>query len=67
MEEGVTERPLLLTVQTAADRLSVSKSTIWRLIRAGRLQTRVIGRSATRVLAASLADYVGSSGPRRDW
>jgi excisionase family DNA binding protein len=44
MSDG--QQPLLHSIWAAASRLGVSESTIWRLIRQGKLQpTRILGRT----------------------
>lgn len=49
---------LLLTVEEAAARLRIGRSTVYELIRTGELETVQIGRSR-RVVPESVADYVG--------
>jgi excisionase family DNA binding protein len=40
------QQPLLYSIKDAAARLGVSESTVWRLIRQGRLRaTRLLGRT----------------------
>ncbi|MFC0069629.1 excisionase family DNA-binding protein [Umezawaea endophytica] len=55
MTSSVT--PSLITVQAAADTLSVSKWTVYRLIWDNAVQSVQIGRSR-RIVQASLDDYV---------
>jgi excisionase family DNA binding protein len=48
---------LLLTPEEAADRLSLSRTTVYELIRTGELRSVKIGR-ARRVPVVALQDYV---------
>jgi len=50
--------PLLITVEEAAARIRVGRSTLYELIRDGHIETVTVGRSR-RVVPESLADYVG--------
>ena len=52
--------PMLLTIKNTATTLSVSTRTVHRLIEAGDLET-VSVRSARRVLASSVGDYLNRS------
>jgi excisionase family DNA binding protein len=57
---------LLIRVRDAAEQLSVGRTTIYELIRAGKLDVAKIGR-ATRITQASIERYLlelGSSGGR---
>src|SRR4051812_5089972 len=54
--DGETER-CLLTTEQAAQRLSVSRATLYRLMRNGELASVRIGRSR-RVTPAALDDFV---------
>ncbi|WP_338184095.1 helix-turn-helix domain-containing protein [Jatrophihabitans sp.] len=55
---------ILLTPADAADALSVGRSTVYNLMRAGVLPSVKIGKSR-RISAEALLDYVGSlSGPQ---
>ena len=54
---GAPADKLLLTVPEAAERLSVSRSTLYALIDGGHLKRVKIGRSAL-VTVASLAHFV---------
>lgn len=47
----------LLTIKQAAELLSLSEATVWRLIRVGKLPVVHIGR-ATRVRLSDLDTYV---------
>ncbi len=55
MKYGVSDSDPLLTVEQAAQRLGVSESTLWRMIRSGRIQSvrkggrRFIPTSSLRV------------------
>ncbi|WP_081763585.1 helix-turn-helix domain-containing protein [Imhoffiella purpurea] len=49
--------PLLLTIDHAAKRLSISSRTMWRLVEAGELVPVRIGRSV-RLRSSDLQDYV---------
>ena len=57
MVARMTDQPLLYSIPDAAKRLSVSRSTIYRLIDDGALLTISV-RSRQRVTAKSLAKYV---------
>jgi excisionase family DNA binding protein len=65
-----TDTRLLLTVEEAADRLSLSRSVVYRLMRDHEVEDVKIGRSR-RITADSVADYVARQtagaqpGPRR--
>lgn len=47
----------LLTVEQAAKRLQVERTTIYRLIRRGELEAIKVGRNR-RIAPAALADYI---------
>lgn len=49
--------PLLLSPERAAERLDVSRTTLYELLAAGEITSVKIGRSR-RIPAAALADYV---------
>lgn len=49
--------PILLPQDEVAHRLSIGRTTLWRLIRAGELETVSIG-SRTFVVTASLDEFV---------
>lgn len=49
--------PLLLTVEAAADRLSVGRTTLFELISSGAVASVKIGR-ARRIPASALDEYV---------
>lgn len=49
--------PLLVTLDHAAELLSVSRSTVYRMTKRGELRTILIG-SKTLVEMASLTDYI---------
>src|SRR3954452_24659176 len=51
------ETKILLTVEEAADRLSLSRSTMYELLLKGELSSIQVGR-ARRIPAATLEDYV---------
>lgn len=51
------DSPDLLTVNDAAGRLSISRATLYDLLRAGQLRSVSIGR-ARRIPAADLDDFV---------
>jgi excisionase family DNA binding protein len=51
------DSPLLYTVERAAERLEISRTTVYELIRAGALESIKIG-GARRIPAAALHDYV---------
>jgi excisionase family DNA binding protein len=48
---------LLITVDEAAEQLSVGRSTVYKLASDGKLQLKKIGR-ATRVVVASMEAFV---------
>ena len=48
---------LLLTVKEAAERLSLSRSTVYELVLGGEIQSIKVGRSR-RVLAGALTDFI---------
>ena len=50
--------PKLMTVQQVMDYLTVSRSTVYRLIEKGHLH-RVIAGSGTRITEASVMTYLG--------
>ncbi|HYF14042.1 MAG TPA: excisionase family DNA-binding protein [Phycisphaerales bacterium] len=53
--------PVALTVREAARRLSLSQSTIWRLLARGTLARVRVGRSV-RVLAKSVEEFAAKGG-----
>lgn len=55
--ERVAVIRLLLTPEEAADRLALSRTTIYELIRTGELRSVKIGR-ARRIPVAALGEYV---------
>jgi excisionase family DNA binding protein len=55
----VDERPLLYSVCEAAQRLNVSRSTIWRAIRAGRLKKIEIYPGFERLRRADVEALAG--------
>ena len=55
----VDERPLLYTVTEAAQRLNVSRSTCWRIIRAGRLTKVEIYPGCERLRRADVEALAG--------
>jgi excisionase family DNA binding protein len=50
--------PSMLTVAEAAARLSVSKESVYRLVRRGHLRARKVG-AALRIFSESLVAYLG--------
>jgi excisionase family DNA binding protein len=54
-----SDQELLLRIDTAAQRLSVSRATLYRLIRSGELPTVRIG-SAVRVSTAALERWLAA-------
>lgn len=58
-KDSHAQAPTLMTVNDAAKHLSISRSSIYRLIRAGELETIHIGRS-TRIVRKDLGAYVSS-------
>lgn len=59
--EGLSQSParLLLTVEQAADRLNVGRSTAYGLVLSGKLESVTVGR-LRRVPADAVADFVDS-------
>lgn len=55
------ERPLLVTVTDAATLLGVSRSTIWRAIRHGRISKVVLYPGFERLRRADLVALVGGA------
>ena len=58
-EPDRTAAHLLLTVEQAARRLNVGRSTLYALLQSGRLQSVTVGR-LRRVPADALSDFVES-------
>ena len=54
-----SNQELLLRIDTAAERLSVSRATLYRLIRSGEISTVRIG-SAVRISAAALERWLAT-------
>ncbi len=54
---GDHDPTLLLRVEAAADRLSLSRSMVWSLVSSGAIRSIHIGR-ARRIVAADLARWV---------
>lgn len=50
----------LLKIREAAERLSLSVRTVWRLIESGKLRAKKIGNS-TRIKADDLTDFIDGS------
>ena len=50
----------LLRIPEVADRLGVSRATVYNLIAAGQLATTAVG-SVTRISEAALADYIAAN------
>jgi excisionase family DNA binding protein len=63
----MTERQLY-TIREICERNSVSRMTVWRLIRAGKLDKVVLGAQLVRVTAESERRWIGAHSPtyRRD-
>jgi excisionase family DNA binding protein len=65
LDDSYGDRPgqspgrLLLTVEQAADRLNVGRSTTYRLVLSGELESVTVGR-LRRVPAEAVADFVDS-------
>lgn len=53
----------MLTVQEAADRLKVSESTIYALVKAGRLRSHRVGlgRGVIRISDSAIVDYLATT------
>jgi excisionase family DNA binding protein len=65
MEEfEVVRQPLLFRPEEAAERLSVSRTMVFELIRSGRLRSVKIG-GARRISSQALADFVAEL--EREW
>ena len=62
---GATKRPLTLTPRAAAYELGVSRSYIYRLIKAGEIPTTVVGKSI-RIIWTDLVAYVESGRTEAD-
>ncbi|MFG6445305.1 helix-turn-helix domain-containing protein [Microbacterium sp. P07] len=56
--------PHLLSQDEVAHRLGVSRTTLWRLIKADQLETVAIG-SRTYVVRASIDDFIARNSSRR--
>lgn len=57
----------LLTVQEAADWLTISRPTLWRMIRRGEIPVVRIARRTTRLRLTDLVNYIERhSGPITD-
>lgn len=54
---------VLLSVEQAADRLSIGRTTVYRLIKTGELQSVRVGR-LRRIAADALDDYAASLSDR---
>jgi excisionase family DNA binding protein len=54
--------PRLLTVTEAAERLSVSRRTVFTWIALGRLKALHLGRRTTRIEEAEIARFLSVSG-----
>ena len=57
--EGTASRVLLLTVEEAAQRLSIGRTTMYSLVSTGAIESVTIGR-LRRVPSESLEKYVSS-------
>lgn len=62
-EENETRGRLLLTIPDAADALSVSRRTVWRMLSAGELRAVRLGR-AVRVRTADIRRIAENGGGR---
>ena len=60
-ERNLKER--LLTIQEAADALSVSPRTVRRLLEAGKLRSVVVGGASRRIPSGAIADYLTAVAP----
>lgn len=58
--------PIAYRIKDAAERLRVSKVTVFRYIRAGRLPARKISPSVTLILAEDLDAFMGTGGARHN-
>jgi excisionase family DNA binding protein len=56
-QEGAAQPCLLLRVEEAAERLAVSRATLYRRIAAGDLRTLTVGVGCTRVAVAEVERY----------
>ena len=56
-----TPLPLLLTVEQAARRLNIGRSTLYELLQSGRLKSVTVGR-LRRVPTSALSEFIDSLG-----
>jgi len=56
------DEPLLLTMGEAAQMLGISRTSIWRLTRSGRLQKRELYPNSYRIRKQDLLDLVNGKG-----
>jgi excisionase family DNA binding protein len=59
MDHGMTDDRLLLRPAEAAERLGIGRTTVYELMRSGRLRSVKIG-AARRVSATALAEFVAA-------
>lgn len=59
MTATTTAQTQYLTVREVAERLSLSRMTVYRLIDAGHLKALRLGRRTYRISAEAYADYLG--------
>lgn len=59
-------KPITLTIDDTASALDVSKSTVFRLIRAGKLDARKLGAKLTLITTASIEALVSGLPGVRD-
>jgi excisionase family DNA binding protein len=54
---ALTDSPILLTVEEAADRLRIGRTSMYRLVTSGAIETVTVGR-LRRVPAECITEYV---------
>ena len=59
---STTQHPLAYQVNRAAEKLDVSRATIYRLVKGKHLTLVKVGKRASRITAKSLTDYLASRG-----
>lgn len=59
LRTAAPESKILLTVEEAADRLSLGRTSVFALVKNGEIRSVKVGK-ARRIVAASLHDYVAT-------